>query len=356
MVESVCLKVQASQGLSSLLLQIAVGVSSDVGEAEDDYVIERELGRGQFGIVVQVCRERSDRMPAPQRFALKLHSGTTTEAELLATIDHPFCVRVLHHFQMWPGRTFLYEDGSEVGNFSSAIMMELCSHGTLETELAKYWCAHSSPQMPQRAALRQEEPLKTDCLQRLRLWQRLGAELAEVMKCLHEQNPPIVYRDLKPDNVLMKEGRDGQLHVCLTDFGWAKQPNFAQEMATPAGNFLTAAPEVPRPWQDRKQYTMYVDNWSLGKTLLCMLWCTYGEYNGRRYPVEPEAHLWEDENDPRVPSHAAKLIKTLTDKEPLRRGTMRQACRHPFFTAPFIHMGEEFQPVHMQALLDDARL
>jgi len=231
-------------------------------------------------------------------------------------------------------------------------MMELCSQGTLETELAKYWCAHSGPQ---RSALQRDGRLKTNCLQRLRLWQRLGAELAEVMACLHGQNPPIVYRDLKPDNVLMKEGHDGQLHVCLTDFGYAKQPNYAQEMASPAGNFLTAAPEVPRPWQGRQQYTMYVDNWSLGKTLLCMLWCTYGELHNQRYPVVPETRLWEDEGDPRIPPHAAKLIKTLTHMHPLNRGTMQQACRHPFFTAPFIHMGEEFQPVQMQALLDAAR-
>jgi len=164
-----------------------------------------------------------------------------------------------------------------------------------------------------------------------------------------------VYRDLKPDNVLMRRGHDGQLHVCLTDFGFAKQPTVDNPLKTAAGNGLTAAPEVPRPGEIKPPYTQYVDNWSLGKTLLCMLWCTYGEDRFGRYPVVPEGRLWENEDDPRVPPDAAKLIKTLTQTHPLRRGTMREACRSPFFTSRFTHMGKEFQPVQMQSLLHAAR-
>merc|ERR1719223_2079831 len=163
-------------------------------------------------------------------------------------------------------------------------------------ELARNWCLHSGPP---RAALLQEGPLRTTHVQLLRHWRRLAAELAEVMACLHGKNPPIVYRDLKPDNVLMREGSDSQLHVCLTDFGYAKQPQFMHEMATPAGNFLTAAPEVPRPWEERRPYTQHVDNWSLGMTMLCMLWCTHEVYHNQQVPVKPERSLWEDEGDPR---------------------------------------------------------
>jgi serine/threonine protein kinase len=232
------------------------------------------------------------------------------------------------------------------------IRMELVTSGTLQDKLAEHWCVRGGPQ---RGALLQEGSLKTDCLDRLELWQRLGAELAEVMACLHGQNPPIVYRDLKPDNVLLRKGHDEQLHVCLTDFGFAKQPTFADPLHSVAGNLLTAAPEVPRPGDPPREYTLYVDNWSLGQTLLCMLWCTYDEDVNGRYPVVPDTRLWEREDDPRVPPVAAKLIKTLTQLHPLRRGTMREACRSPFFTTRFMHMGREFQPVQMQALLDAAR-
>jgi len=355
-VASQCLRVVCPRGLSSLLLKVAVGVSGNIfgnlGEAED-YVIENELGRGVFGKVVQVRRESSNPARAGQRFAVKLHSGSMREAELLANIDHPFCVLLLDHFRLPKNHTFLCEDGSEVGHFSIAIRMELCTAGTLETLLARHWALHPGPE---RVALLREGPQRTECLRLLRMWQRFAGELTEVMACLHGQNPPIVYRDLKPDNVLLREGRDQQLHICLTDFGYAKQPNFVDELSTPAGNFLTAAPEVPRPWEAHREYTRNVDNWSLGKTLLCMLWCTYGAAgSNRRFSVVPEVALWDDEDDPRVPPYAAKLVSTLTQHDPERRGTMQEAIRSPFFTTTFQHMGEEFQPVRMPALLDAAR-
>lgn len=351
--ESQSLRVVAPRGLSSLLLRYAVGFKDNVfGEAEE-YVIERELGRGQYGQVVQVRRESRRSNQEPQKYAVKLHSGSRKEAELHAMVDHPFCVQLLDHFRVRSDQTFLNENGEAVGGrFHRAIRMELCSAGTLEMELARNWCLHSGPP---RAALLQEGPLRTTHVQLLRHWRRLAAELAEVMACLHGKNPPIVYRDLKPDNVLMREGSDSQLHVCLTDFGYAKQPQFMHEMATPAGNFLTAAPEVPRPWEERRPYTQHVDNWSLGMTMLCMLWCTHEVYHNQQVPVKPERSLWEDEGDPRIPPQAAKLIKTLTQVDPLKRGTMRKACQSEFFTEGFMHMGEEFQPIQMQCLLDAAR-
>jgi len=210
--------------------------------------------------------------------------------------------------------------------------------------------------MGRGALLDEEGRLKTDWFDRLNEWRRFGAELAEVMACLHGQDPPIIYRDLKPDNVLMRRGRDGQLHVCLTDFGFAKQPTLENPLRTAAGNGLTAAPEVPRPYGPPKPpYTEQVDNWSLGKTLLCMLWCTYQEEGQARHPWVPEAALWEREDDPRVPPVAAQLIKRLTQLDPSMRGTMQEACMSPFFTTGFTHLGREFQPVQMQALKDAAR-
>merc|ERR1712032_455235 len=110
------------------------------------------------------------------------------------------------------------------------------------------------------------------------------------------------------------------------------------------------------PWEGRRPYTQFVDNWSLGKTLLCMLWCTYGEArDNQRVCVVPDAELWEDEDDPRVPPHAARLVKMLTQPEPSQRGTMQEALSSPFFTTTFQHMDEEFQPVSIPALLDAAR-
>jgi len=345
--------VLAPRGLSSLLLDSAVGTPGKIYGEEESFAIERELGAGQFGKVVQVRQVSHDLVQAPRRYAIKLHRGSINEARILASINHPFCVLLRCYFEMSSERTFVYEDGSRVGRFKMGIMMELCSSGTLQDLLATCWCEHGSAHP--RAALQHDGPLKTACLERLVLWRRLAAELADVLACLHGHKPPIVYRDLKPDNVLMRLGHDQQLHACLTDFGYAKQPSFGDELESVAGNWLTVAPEVPRPWEQPRPYTQFVDNWSLGLTLLCMLWCTYRTRDDDKIPTVQEAELWEDEGDPRIPPCAARLIKTLTQVNPMERGTMREASEDCFFTASFMHLGKEFEPVQIQALLDAAK-
>lgn len=42
-----------------------------------------------------------------------------------------------------------------------------------------------------------------------------GVQLCDVLECLHTQNPPIIYRDMKPGNVILRE--DGSLKII--DFG-----------------------------------------------------------------------------------------------------------------------------------------
>jgi len=50
-----------------------------------------------------------------------------------------------------------------------------------------------------------------------------------------------------------------------------------------------------------------------------------------------------------------RLIETLTNWDPKLRGTMQEADQAPFFTEYFRHMDEDFQPVPMQDLLEDAK-
>lgn len=98
-----------------------------------------------------------------------------TEREILQSLDHPFLPTLYTHF--------------ETDKFS-CLVMEFCPGGDLHM-------------------LRQRQPGKRFCEQAVKFY---VAEILLAMEYLHMLG--IVYRDLKPENVLVRE--DG--HIMLTDF------------------------------------------------------------------------------------------------------------------------------------------
>jgi len=76
---------------------------------------------------------------------------------------------------------------------------------------------------------------------------------------LHGKQPPVVHRDIKLANILVKSRTgDGDNHVVLGDFGLSKA---AENLETYCGSKKYMAPEVRR---GRQLYTPAVDIWSLG--------------------------------------------------------------------------------------------
>jgi serine/threonine protein kinase len=84
-----------------------------------------------------------------------------------------------------------------------------------------------------------------------------GAEIFLALE--HVQNHGFVYRDLKPENVMLDEAG----HCKLVDFGFATQPNQQGMMVTNCGTPAYLSPEQLN-LKFTKGYTKVVDWWSLG--------------------------------------------------------------------------------------------
>ena len=206
------------------------------------YRILKELGRGGMGAVYEAAT------PNGQRVALKvlLQGGSALpaqrtrferEARALAKVSHPNVVRLL-----------------DIGEHRGLpyMVLELHSGGTLADEL------RAGPLTP-AAAL------------------ELGLQLAAGVSAAHAQG--VLHRDLKPDNVLMEDGR-----ALITDFGLAKDCRREGETQrlTRSGVFLGSpgywAPEQARG--DPGAVGPATDVYGLGATLYAALAC--------RPPIEGE--------------------------------------------------------------------
>ncbi len=93
---------------------------------------------------------------------------------------------------------------------------------------------------------------------------RIAIEILQVLQYLHSLNPPIIHRDIKPQNII--RGDDG--HIFLVDFG-AVQSVYRNTIAfgsTVVGTFGYMAPE-----QFRGQAYPTTDLYGLGATLINLL-------------------------------------------------------------------------------------
>lgn len=94
--------------------------------------------------------------------------------------------------------------------------------------------------------------------QTVRNW---GAQLCDVLHYLHTQQPPIIYRDMKPANIMLRPDGD----VVLIDFGMAREFKINNYHDT---NYLgTHGYAAPEQYDDKRQTDARADVYGLGMTL-----------------------------------------------------------------------------------------
>uniref|UniRef100_A0A182XA31 Ribosomal protein S6 kinase n=1 Tax=Anopheles quadriannulatus TaxID=34691 RepID=A0A182XA31_ANOQN len=198
-----------------------------------DFELKKVLGKGGYGKVFQV--RKTTGADANSYFAMKVlkkasivrnqkdTAHTRAERNILEAVRHPFIVELVYAFQTG-GKLYL--------------ILEYLSGGELFMHL-------------EREGIFLED---TACFY-----------LCEIILALeHLHNLGIIYRDLKPENVLL----DAKGHVKLTDFGLCKE-HIQEGIVTHTfcGTIEYMAPEI----LTRSGHGKAVDWWSLGALMFDML-------------------------------------------------------------------------------------
>ncbi len=147
------------------------------------FLIERRIGSGGFGVVYEAWDGRLERPVAVKAIESRgagLGRRVLREAQAAARLNHP-------------GIVTLYEMGEENGN--ALLVTELVDGSTLS-------------RLADEGELSDREIAE------------VGADLCEALDHAHSRG--VVHRDIKPQNVQVTEGAEGDQHAKLMDFGIAR--------------------------------------------------------------------------------------------------------------------------------------
>lgn len=200
------------------------------------YIVERYLGEGAFAEVYRVQHRFLGRQ-AMKVFKTKGMSieeieEMLGEAILLSRIGHPNIIRVYD--------ANIFEiDGATRGFFT----MEYVPGGTLD----RYWRSYGNKLMPVEESV------------------NILKQVCSGMAVAHTETPPIIHRDIKPQNILI--GYDGSgMRVRVSDFGLAKRVNPMTLIASAKG---TIGFKPPESLEDLDSCA--ADVWALGTMLYFLL-------------------------------------------------------------------------------------
>lgn len=134
----------------------------------------------------------------------------------------------------------------------------------------------------------------------------IGIALCDVLGYLHSQHPPIIFRDVKPANIILT--RAGRLY--LIDFGIARQ--YAPERTRDTGPLGTPGYAAPEQY-GKAQTTAQTDIYSLGATLQTLL-------TGKE-PLELAASSESEErtNRRRIPRNLQPLLQKMLEPDASKR-------------------------------------
>lgn len=249
-----------------------------VAPTVSDFKIIRVIGKGSFGKVFLVRRHSTGTIYAmkvlKKENILKRNQveHTKTERSVLGYVRHPFIVGLHAAFQTTEKLFFV---------------LDYCAGGELFCHLQKLG------KFPEGRA------------------RFYTAELTLALQHVHSLG--VVYRDLKPENVLL----DARGHVRLTDFGLSKEGVTAHHKGAHSfcGTPEYLAPEILA----RRGHGRAVDWWSLGALLYEMLTGLPPFYSRDREQLFEGIKHGQLTYPAYLSHHAKRLLRSLLKREPSDR-------------------------------------
>lgn len=240
------------------------------------YEILKKIGQGGMSIVYVAMDTRLNKQWAvkeikqnPKQDTRTLLKGLQMEANILKMVDHPVLPRIVDIIN-YNGTVFVVMDYIEGRPLSEVLKLE----GAQPQEKVIEW----------------------------------AKDLCSALDYLHSMNPPIIYRDMKPSNIMLKP--DGK--VKLIDFGTAKE--FDVESLADTTALGTRGYAAPEQFGDARGRGIHktdarTDIYSLGATLYHVL--TGKNPSEPPYVIKP-IRDW----DPSLSSGLEKIINKCTMPNP----------------------------------------
>ena len=279
---------------SLLLFKHTTGELPERTMLEGRYQLERRIGQGGMGAVYKATDSRfNNRSVAIKEMSRAGLTPTSVqeaeeaferEARILADLQHPNLPRIYDYF---------------TESERSYLVMDFIEGETLESYIEQ----SGSKPLP---------------LEQVLNW---GEQLCAVLNYLHTHEPPIIFRDLKPSNVMISQ-KGEQSYVYLIDFGIARIFKPGQSHDTVAlGSPGYAAPEQ----YGKAQSTPRSDIYSLGALLHALL--TGVDPSEQPFFFQPASEL-----NPGVPKELEQLLQRMlnmnSDQRPASAQEVAQVLRH----------------------------
>ncbi|CAL0329643.1 unnamed protein product [Lupinus luteus] len=275
---------------------------------EEKYLVDRELGRGEFG-VTHLCIDRGSRelLACKSISKRKLRSAIDVE-------DVRREVAIMRHLPLNNSIVSLREARED--DNAVHLVMELCEGGELFDRIV------ARGHYTERAAA------------------AVTRTIVEVVQLCHKHG--VIHRDLKPENFLFANKKENSPLKAI-DFGLSIFFKPGERFSEIVGSPYYMAPEVLK-----RNYGPEIDIWSAG-VILYILLCGVPPFWAESEEGVAQAILrglidFKREPWPSISESAKSLVRQMLEPDPKLRLTAKQVLEHPWLQnakkAPNVPLGD----------------